>query len=120
ALFFCPRFNVIIAASFACIVFVILYSADLIAGSPVCNRATGRSVLYPALPVEREDQPEIQGVLGWRQTDAARSQFSASEETPIWSPRIVIAVLQPQDRIGFAIRDAIFESRGDGFDGLSG
>ena len=70
--------------------------------------------------VEREYQAENQEVLSWRQAPHAWPDFSTSEEAPIWPPRIVIPVLQPQDRIGLSVRDTIFQRRRDGFDGLPG
>ena len=70
--------------------------------------------------VEREHQPNNQKVLRWRQAYHPWPHFTIVEEAPTFSPRIVIPVLQPQDRIGLSIRDAIFDRSRDGFDGLSG
>ena len=70
--------------------------------------------------VEREYQPENQEMLSRRQADHARQHFSTSEEAAIRPPRVVIPVLQSQDRIYLPIRDSIFERSRDRFDGLTG
>jgi len=59
--------------------------------------------------VEGEYRRENQEVLGWRQVCQPRLYLSTFEETTIWPPRIVITVLQPQDRIGLSIWDTKFE-----------
>ena len=76
--------------------------------------------LVGLLTVKREYKPENQNVLGWSQADHTGLYFSTSEEASMWSTRIVPPVLQPQDRIGPSIREAIFERSRDGFDRLSG
>ena len=70
--------------------------------------------------VEREYQPQNQKVLRWRQAIHTGLYLSTSEEAAFWPPRIVVAVLQPQDRIGLSVRGTVFERSRDGFDGLSG
>ena len=70
--------------------------------------------------VEREYQPQCQKVLRWSQPEHAWLYLGASKEPSVGSSRIVPAVLQPQNGVGFLVRDSIFERGRDRFDGLPG
>ena|SRR5947209_17689975 len=69
--------------------------------------------------VEREYRGENQKVLARLQAEYSRTDDTASEESAVWSGRVVISVLQTQDRVARFVRDAIFESGREGLHGLS-
>ena len=69
--------------------------------------------------IKRKYQSDYGQVLSWRQWDQSRRYTSAAKKASLRPTRIVIPMLQPQDRIELPL-DTVLERSRDSFDGLLG